>query len=148
MHFRSWKKVNIVKYSAREKEFLHPLERTSFAPSPCETDLYFGQHTSISQGQEIWERGRIFIHFALCVKEKDCDVAFISVPHITGHIQKYNSSTSFYKRQDIPAGNTVLSDYSTGLINEIRSQDSSRISKQTATLNKTVFWKWNMLLAC
>lgn len=73
------------------------------------------------------------------MKEKDCDVAFISVPHITGHTQKYNSSTLFYKRQNISAGNAVLSDYSTGLINVICSQDSSRISKQAATLNKTVF---------
>lgn len=46
---------------------------------------------------------------------------------------------SFYKRQDILAENAVLSDYSTSLINVICRQDSIRISKQAATLNKAVF---------
>lgn len=76
--------------------------------------------------------------FALCVKEKNNDLAFISVPHITDHIQEYNSSMPFYKRQGILAENAVLADYSTSLINVICRQDSIRISKQAATLNKTV----------
>lgn len=82
--------------------------------------------------------GVFFTHFALCVKEDD-DPAFISIPCSTDHIQKYNSSMSFYKRQDILAENAVLSDYSTSLINVICRQDSIRISKQAATLNKAVF---------
>lgn len=79
------------------------------------------------------------VHFALCVKEKDSDLAFISIPHITDHIQKYNSSMSFHQRQDILAENTVLSDYSTSLINVIGGQDNIRLSKQAVTLNRTVF---------
>lgn len=152
-----YKRRGISEPSGKDKSFSQPLwallTLTDVYPSflIAYTSMTYWP-TGFHQSVRAWRFGRegvFLVHSALCVKEKDNDMAIISIPHITDHIKKYNSSLSFYQRQDILAENAVLSDYSTScLINVIGRPESIKLRKQAATLNKTVFWKWNILLVC